>query len=668
MPLAITPTRRERLGAFLRESLTRTQRQRDERVSQWRRFLDRYEAKTVPKNIPFFGASSIHAPIVPITFDAVKARVMNALFADSRFIVGEALDEAPIGTITNPKDGSPVTWRDVAELLEAYLLYETSHAGDIDFRAAVDELFDEVGLLGTGIIKTVWDVQTTREYLEDGTPVEHTLYNNIRLLVPSLEDIFVPPGYPDLSRIPFLTQRYLLRGSELLARTTQSGWDSAAVKRYLADKSKHLARPTDLEEAQDELEKVSQDPTSQYGEFQVAETWLRFDLDGTGRESRIVVDHAFDDPTVIFRIIPWPYEHGDMPFALARYIKRRKRFYGMGIPERLESLDEGISTTLNQMIDNQSLANTRMWSVDEGSKAMQALDRIWPGKKIPRSSKDDIIPLQMGEIYPSMFETHNILQAYAEKVSKLSDYNLGRESQAMGRQSTATATMALLQESGQYFDNITRDLRLCLNIVLQQWLDLLVQYKPFERIAQVLGQEKATLLLAALSLPPGSLRKRISLRVSFSSTAATRELVRQEEMAKWQLLQQYYQSLIQGAQLRFSGIPMPMTMLLDDIAADAELRMKRLLEAYGDSYTSTTLPSWKRIMNNVPPVPGPAPLGLGQPQGPPGQPGMAPPPGAPPGPSPFAQQGLGTPLPPMGLPSPGTSRKNGGTGEGPDLA
>jgi hypothetical protein len=627
MPLTITDKRRETISKYLSVEIPAAREARSSREDVWAASINRYEAKTHQKKYPFQGSASVHVPVVAYCFDSIKSRILNALHADKRMIVGTAISNDPVidemgQPIINPNNGQPITWRDIAELLEQYLSFEISEAGDINFVEMIDELFDEVGLLGTGFIKVIWCSEISDDYYGDGSRVRHTSFDNIKLVVPSLEDIFVPPGYPDLTRIPWITHKYRLRAGEIVARGESYGWDKKTIKELIKAGGGD-AEIGFLEESQDAVEGVSYN-AGDTAEWDVAETWLRIDLDGTGRESRILVDHLFSDPSKIFRIIPWPYKHGQLPYHVARYIRRRKRLYGMGIPERLESLDEAVSTNVNQMLDNATLANTRLWSVAEDSRAAQELDVIWPGKKIPRGSADDITPMQMGEVYPSAFETYNILVQNVEKVSKLTDYNLGRESQALGRQSTATATMALLQESGQYFDNVTRDLRAALNAVLQQMVDLIVQYKPMMRVIQVLGPVGA-ILVEVLGRQNLDIRQRLAIQVAFSSDASTRELARQEEMTKNQFIRGYYQDLLQLAMQRFNPqTPAPIVALIDEIAVDGDLRIKSLLEKFGENYTTASLPNFVRIMNSVPPGPGPG-FQLQQALAPPGadeQPGM----------------------------------------------
>ena|SRR2546426_521139 len=213
MPISLTPRRRFFIETFLRDQVlgAAAAQSRSSRIEMWRSFMRRYEAKTKPKHWPFRNASSLHIPFAATAVDSIKTRVKTALKSGDKLIVAEPLIEEKIEGALDPDTGDPYTWRDISELLEEYMLYETGPSGDVNLKRAIDELLDEITLFGTGFLKTIWDTCVERDYNDDSTFTDHTTYNNVRFLVPALEDIFFPPNYPDLDRIPWITQRYLAR-------------------------------------------------------------------------------------------------------------------------------------------------------------------------------------------------------------------------------------------------------------------------------------------------------------------------------------------------------------------------------------------------------------------------------------------------------------------------
>lgn len=585
----LTKERKDLLGSYLSEQLSRAQTDIEGHISKWRECVDRYEAKATTKTFPWKGCSNVHIPLVPITIDAIKARIQNAIWAQpDQIITCSPFTEEAIPGLLNPETGAELTWRDVCDSLERYFNYEISPSGTVDFFSFIDRAIDELLLFGTVIAKATWEVQS-ESIGGQLTPI----FDSFLPQVLPCENIRIPNGYPDLRRIPWISHRYVLRPSEIRARVQSHGWSQKAVTAFL-NSSPPPAELGPIEEEQTSLTFSTAGTSFSTNDTWLAETWLRYDF-GDGLEQRIVVDHALSDPKHIFRVISWPYENQQLPFFRSTYINRRGSFWAMGVAERIESLDEALSSSFNQMMDNVTIANTRVWSVNQDSRAMQALESIAPGQKIPRMEKDDILPLQAGEVYPSIFEGITLIRDYAERLSKLTDYNLGRESSVLGKQSTATTTLALLQESGQYFDNINRNFRLAfLNPIMQQWLDFLAQFQPLARIRMILGPMAEPVIQALSVTPPGQLRKRISIRIAFSNTAATRELARQEEIQKLQALQQYYQGLISLAQLRMTQ-PL-LSPLVDSIARDSQYHITRLLDTYGEARTPSSIPPWDKLL------------------------------------------------------------------------
>lgn len=616
--LTLTKDQKSRLVAYLQEQLPLADSEMSPIIDKWRECVDRYEAKTVTKDFPWPGCSNVHVPLVPITIDAIKARIQNAIWAQpDQVFTATPLTEDPIGLgIINPTTLEEMTWRDLCDQLEKYYNYEISPAGTVDFFGFVDRAIDELLLTGTVVASTTWE-QTIEQVGETSQPVFDSFLPQV---LPS-ENVRVPSNYPTLSRIPWFSRRYVLRPSEIRQRIDSHEWDKRAIKAFL-ESNPAPAEISPLNEEQASILMLNISGEFKTGDVWLSETWMRFDLDGNGIERQIVVDHSLKDPNHIFRVIDWPYDNRLLPFFKTTYINRREQFWGMGVAERIENLDEALSASFNQMMDNVTVANTRVWSVNKNTSAMQGLDTIFPGMKVPRDEKDDILPLQCGEVYPSIFEGITLIRDYAERLSKLTDYNLGRESSVLGKQSTATTTLALLQESGQYFDNINRNFRLSfLNPIAQQWLDLLCQYHPAERLRLILGNMADPVIQVLSAFPATILRKRLAVKIAFSNTAATRELARQEEIQKLQALQQYYQGLLSLANLRLAN-PI-LAPLVDSIAKDSQFHISRLLDTYGESRTPTSIPPWTQLIAQgaqiaatLPPPTGPiGPNGSSSPSG-----------------------------------------------------
>ncbi len=86
---------------------------------------------------------------------------------------------------------------------------------------------------------------------------------------------------------------------------------------------------------------------------------LWYDVNDDGIDEKCIVTYPDNDPTKILRFIELPYDHGQWPYTL---IKRELNDDGVYSSRSIGQLDEdfqnGISSALNQSIDNGTIVNT----------------------------------------------------------------------------------------------------------------------------------------------------------------------------------------------------------------------------------------------------------------------------------------------------------------------
>lgn len=554
----------------------------------------RWEAKSKKRTWPLGPmTSSVRIPFVPIIYDSIKARGMNSFLSQDRDINISAINEDAIPGLVDPDTGKPLTWFDVANALEQYLLFEYSSSGQVPYRDFVESLWDEGAMTGTAVPSVSWESFTEFDFPLGATSMKQAMrafkQDNLCLEVIPAENLLFPTGYvdPRMRRWPIVSHRFMLRPSEIRDRVEVAGWDADAVNEFLTSAPSENVFEAILDEHDSMF--------NEFAELWLCESWMRFPLDGKN-EYKIVVTHALDRPELIFNVSGWPYAHGRSKFSRAfRYIKRRNKFLGMGIPERLEGIDEALSTVINQIIDAGTIANVPIWSVDENVPGVHDIRDLYPGAVVKRGDDmNAIMPLKNLGPGPDIFEITNVLRDFGERLAHVSDYSLGRESMQIGKEGTATGILALLRETGSYFDSIIRDGRDTLDDVNWMALMLIAQQKPIRRMAEVMSPKKAQVILAAMSLRPSDLNKKLSIRVASSNAAATAEIARQEEQAKFILMQQYYERLIVLAD---SVVQRPYLLgLAGQIAEDANRRVRKLLESYSDSTSAQTLPDFSRFL------------------------------------------------------------------------
>jgi len=592
----LSPKRKERIRDLLRKIRTAdaTLQEKREQIAEYMRLFEAEPRGT--KTFPFVGASNVPIPMVAIAKDAIKARIANALLGQDQDLNVEPITEDNLPFPIPGSEDEDFTWRDVSEAYEQYIHYETGPNGQIPFRDFVEDVVEDIILVGTSFPTAAWSRRVEFDWTA-GEIVPVNTFNNVELRSPSLDKVVFPHGYSTYDRMPFITEKYPIRPSEMLARIDSAGWTESHVRSFL----KEHGQPQELsyfDQERDEIEETDHDILYQAPEMWMGETWARLDLDGSGREVKVLIDHSINkegDPEV-FRVMPWPYEHRKPKWAgPVRYEYRKDRLLGRGIAEIGKGMNEAINAVINQLIDRGTLSNTLLLGVDENTVSLSDLRNWRPGDPIPRGDDPNAInEMRIGDATPGLFEVSNILMMLFEKLVKVSDYDLGREAEQIGQQGTATATLALLQQSGQFYDPIIRNVRRTMNEIGYMMLSLHAQYKPRKRMISCLGPKQAELVLRAFELSPEQLSERLGVYIAFSKDATSRELQHQREVAKLQMVDAYYDKLMLFAD---AYVAQPHKRdLIRQIAKDGHLRMRKVLESLGESYSNRTLPDFDTII------------------------------------------------------------------------
>lgn len=593
--LPLSNKRRTVIVSFLERHIRDIDSALSNRVQRIRQSVAQWEARSKSKNFPWPGASSIRAPIEAIVRDAINARLLNALQAQDRDFVLNSAFNRKLGVPNPSRPNVELDTVAVADAVERYMLLKSGPNGTFDFRKFQSDGIEEMTMTGTLASSWTWE----RSVARTGDGIELPGEGELNAKIIYLENLLFAKGYESFDRCPFVGVRVSMRPSEIRDAIDTHGWRRDDVTAYLRDHVHSSSEPDDVDPLAAEYDDVAFDNDERW----LVEAWCRIPLDGrsldseegttVAREHNVVLTFPLDHPEYLFSFTNWHYEHGALPFPTpAPYIKRRNRILGMGIPERVQGLANGFSTTLNQIIDASTLANVPVFSVNENVPSLRQLSNIYPGKVIHRGDDpNNFRPEKLGNVGPDIFNALNSMRVLIEQVSKVSDFNLGRESSVTNQASTATTTLALLAENGQYFENITREARKHFTHGLNLWFAMIVQNQPITDITRTLGPIDGQVVATAIRGPVRDVLRDFYAQVSFSSTAATRELSRQEEMAKFTLLQSYYQALVEMAQLLITN-PL-LKPLLDDIARSADQKIRGILETFGESVSTSMLPDWQ---------------------------------------------------------------------------
>lgn len=466
----------------------------------WKQDLRDYEARprVENKNYPWPGCSNINIPLKSIFTDAIWSRLHRAIHGREKLYRLSTYDSRP----------------EVIELsraLDDCLNFEANNRLKLSRKTKMWEW--ETILLGTGFLKGAWKdfrhVQMIPQ--QDGDPIAKEVFDAYGPAVDHvpIEDILIPMDATALNgpdRCQFIDHVKVLRWDQLVERK-QHGYEGV-------DEIKEKYSSRWSQEIKDERDHIAGIEKIREETFDIHEVWCNFpvcELDKyPGRKVKTAEGETIDrefvelvityhpESRTILRVMENWFESGIRPFFALNYIPRSSSVYGIGVGRMVHYLNEAVNTTTNQRTDNATIANMRIWKCRKG--ALPRGVQVTPGKILYMDDPNDLQGEQLGDVYPSSYNTEAGFVNYAERRVGVSDYQLGRESSG-NYQATATSTMSLIEEGNIRWDFTLDDWRESYSEMGMWILSVLRQfdYATTDILDRQFGPEKADTIREALS-------------------------------------------------------------------------------------------------------------------------------------------------------------------------
>ena len=151
------------------------------------------------------------------------------------------------------------------------------------------------------------------------------------------------------------------------------------------------------------------------------EVCVWYDVNGDGIEERCIITYPDSNPSEVLRFIELPYDHGQWPYTL---VKREFNDPGVytsrGIPALEEDYQVGISTALNQAVDNGTIVNTPQVVAKRNILTNIKNQRYVPGEYVEVNG--DINQYQIRQ--NANFSQHTLFQQ-AQYLKSWSDQRIG---------------------------------------------------------------------------------------------------------------------------------------------------------------------------------------------------------------------------------------------------
>jgi len=160
------------------------------------------------------------------------------------------------------------------------------------------------------------------------------------------------------------------------------------------------------------------------------ETCCWYDVDDDGIDERCVVTWPDSDSGKILRFIELPYEHGMWPYVQIKRELTENGFYASrGYPSLEEDFQVGISTSVNQAIDNGTILNSPFTISRKGVISNPKNRKYIPGEHIETTG-----PITDYDVRSVGNNTQGVLFQQAQFLKSWADNRLGQQTTGLGSQ------------------------------------------------------------------------------------------------------------------------------------------------------------------------------------------------------------------------------------------
>lgn len=462
------------------------------------------------------------SPNLEITLGAIATDALYAQAVTSIWTVSPILTINPTVGFAKNKQG-----RDTAMGLQDFCNWGVDN--EFGARKASEHSTMDIIQLGTGGIYTPYleaiKKTRTRKIIERGPKI---------IPIP-IENLIVPGGYSgELNEAPWIAIRSWMSAAEVRQRVTmpEDKTERWQLDRKTLEPFLPCASRGEVQMQREAMSRTTSASTLRKM-YEVFTIFCSYDYDKDGEDESLM---AFWDRSS--NTVAWlNYSRYDnYPINKETYQVRAHAWNGLGVMKMLAPYEREISQSHNDHATNVKLANFKVWGVKEAVAQEDVMTGI-PNRVIPLTNpKEDIVALNMGEVYPSEGVYEATTLNLAERRVGLSDLGVPRPSQVLGTRTPASTTAAVLQQGNNRFapafDNIRRLITDGVKQCLMRYHEQLLTENeggPAERnIIAVIGEERGRLVVDLLK--SDDFLHAVNIELTASSASINRDADRQNSI------------------------------------------------------------------------------------------------------------------------------------------
>lgn len=479
------------------------------------------------RSTPFENSPNLEVPLIAIATDALVAQATTTIFSMK-----------PILTVTPTNK----TWTKHAPPLQAFVNWGVNN--EFNLRSAADHTIMDVVQLGTGATHTPF-IKLVRK-----TRVVRIVDFGPQIQAIPIEDLIVPGGSTqDVNRLPWIGIRCWMSRKEVRAHASlpEDRQDRWTIDKKTLEPFQVCGAISDVRQQRESLSRTSSNSRLR-DLYEVILFYGMFDYDNDGEDEELFA--IFDRTSAELGWIGYT-PHDLRPIEKDVYQVRAHVWNGLGVGEMLRMFQRDLTDQWNERAINTKLANFRMWAAREGVLDEGILTAFENRVITMQNPKEDLVGVQLGEVYPSSGMFTQATLALAEKRVGLTNLTVPSASGAIGTRTPAFTTASLIQrENNRFapaFDNIRRLLASSVRQCLWRYHEELRRERPggmaHTNIEKVLGREDAQLVIELLKRD--DFVQCVSVELTASTAAVNQDTERQNALLLANFLGTYGEKILQ---------------------------------------------------------------------------------------------------------------------------
>ncbi len=153
-------------------------------------------------------------------------------------------------------------------------------------------------------------------------------------------------------------------------------------------------------------------------EIELDHFWGLFDLNEKGRFVECHITVAAGNRVI--RMRRNPFDCQKRPYIATQYIPVESEFYGLGIPELIESLNIELNDTRNQILDSKTFRLARMWKVRKGSGILAKQLKVRPNGIVYVDDMSDLEAIDIPAYEHTGYEAEGLIKEDIRQTSNSS--------------------------------------------------------------------------------------------------------------------------------------------------------------------------------------------------------------------------------------------------------